>query len=96
MLVRAQYYVIFFTGIAEISNVPLTFYDAIKYLNLKNSYPTMYSLSGILFALTFIPIRVVWWPISNLGQYFLPSSAVHSTDRRERQVRGLLHIELGV
>jgi len=41
----------------------VTFYDAIKFLGLKEHFPNAYKLFGILFAISFLAIRVVWWPI---------------------------------
>lgn len=57
------YYVLFFIGVAEMTNIPLSIFDAIKFMQLKNDFPKLYSYSRVTFAVSFLIIRCVWWPI---------------------------------
>jgi len=57
------YYAPFFFGMSEISSVPLTFIDLFKqYKGLSKSYPILNELSRNLFAVSFLALRVVYWP----------------------------------
>jgi hypothetical protein len=59
---------LFFFGIAELSNVPLTIYDIFKYFkaaNFQTKYPMLYQLSQVSFALSFIVLRLIIWPIKS-------------------------------
>lgn len=59
---------LFFFGLAEISNIPLTVYDIFKY-QVKNgwqeSYAGLFKLSQVTFALSFIILRLIMWPIKS-------------------------------
>lgn len=58
-----HYYGLFFFGIAELTNVPLTFYDVFKYFpDLKAKYSMVNEVSKVVFALSFIFLRLVIWP----------------------------------
>ena len=60
----AQYQCFFFSGMVELSNIPLTLMDVFKYFpNLANAYPTLNSLSRTLFGITFIVLRLLIWPV---------------------------------
>jgi hypothetical protein len=55
---------IFYFGIAEFTNIPLTFYDIFKYFpEYKTTFPAIYEGSRVIFALTFVALRLVVWPI---------------------------------
>lgn len=54
----------FFIGLAEITNIPLTYMDLCKCKpEWKERWPNLYSLNQLVFAITFLAIRVVIWPI---------------------------------
>ena len=80
-----HYYSLFFIGIAESTNFPLTFVDATKaFKSLRNSFPRTNQVSRIAFALSFFAVRMVWWPIVSLDFWRLSLSALrqgtaHST-----------------
>lgn len=58
-----QFYSIFFGGIVELSNIPLTWIDVAKTVpSLKKAYPGMYSGARICFALLFVLLRNIMWP----------------------------------
>jgi hypothetical protein len=60
----AQYQTFFFSGIVEISNLPLTLMDIFKYFpELANAYPTINSLSRNSFGILFIILRLLIWPV---------------------------------
>jgi len=59
----AHYYALFFIGIAELTNIPLTIYDGLKYLQAKEQFPNVYNYSKMVFAVSFLAIRCAWWPI---------------------------------
>jgi hypothetical protein len=59
-----QYFFVFFCGIAELTNIPLTLYDMFKVLpEYKTSFNTLYQSSRLLFSILFIGIRLIWWHI---------------------------------
>jgi len=58
-----HYYALFFIGIAELTNIPLTIYDGLKYMQAKDQFPNLYNYSKIAFAVSFLVVRCVWWPI---------------------------------
>jgi len=59
----AQYYTLF-SGLAEITNVILSFYDGFQYLgdDYKNKFPKFYKLCQISFGISFYIIRLIYWP----------------------------------
>lgn len=53
----------FFFGVAEVTNVPLTVIDVFKYLPaLKQAYPQVNEAMRAVFAVLFIALRLVVWP----------------------------------
>lgn len=59
-----HYYGLFFFGIAELTNIPLTFVDVFKYFpKLKAKFSLVNEVSRVVFALSFIIIRLIIWPI---------------------------------
>ena len=69
----------FFFGFAEFTNVPLTFVDIFKYFpELKEKYSLVNEVSRVIFAVSFIIIRLIIWPYVSyefwLGSYDLLSS----------------------
>lgn len=57
------YYVLFFIGVAEMTNIPLSVFDALKFMKLKDEFPKLYTYSRVIFAVSFLIIRCGWWPI---------------------------------
>ena len=59
-----QYYGLFYMGVAEFTNIPLTFVDVFKYLpEAAKKFSFLNEASRIIFALAFIALRLVYWPI---------------------------------
>ena len=68
----------FFIGMAEITNIPLTWMDICKKRpEWRKRWPTAHTLCQLVFALSFIIIRMILWPIRaipvwyNLGNLML-------------------------
>lgn len=54
----------FFIGIAEITNIPLTWMDICKKKpEWRKRWPTTHTLCQLVFAISFILIRMILWPI---------------------------------
>jgi|TARA_B110000208_G_C11606255_1_gene371944 hypothetical protein len=67
-----HYYAFFFIGVAETTNVPLTIVDACRaFPRLREMYPTVNTLSRGLFAVSFLVIRVCWWPYVSYSFWLL-------------------------
>jgi hypothetical protein len=63
-----QYSTVFFFGVTELTNIPLTICDVCKFFpEYKKAFPTIYTGSRLLFSLLFIGIRLVIWPIMSFG-----------------------------
>jgi hypothetical protein len=59
-----QQYATFFIGLVELSGIPLTFIDVFKYFpGLARRYPLVNSLSRSSFAVLFLTLRVVLYPV---------------------------------
>lgn len=59
-----HYFGLYFFGIAEFTNVPLTFVDIFKYFpEMKNRVPMLNELMRYTFAVSFVLLRLVYWPI---------------------------------
>ena len=59
---------LFFFGVAELSNVPLTVYDIFKYTKpagYQEKYPKLFELTKVSFAVSFIVLRLIIWPIKS-------------------------------
>lgn len=55
---------VFFFGVAELTNIPLTMIDIFKYLPwLRQTYPWLYDLTRTAFAILFIILRLITWPM---------------------------------
>ncbi len=57
-----NYWAIFFFGITEISSVPLTIMNILKYCNRQYESSAAYKSSQIVFAFSFICVRLLFWP----------------------------------
>jgi hypothetical protein len=75
----------FFFGFAEFTNVPLTFVDIFKYFpEMKERFSLVNEVSRVVFALSFIIIRLIMWPYVSyqfwIGSYeLLSTGTAHST-----------------
>jgi len=58
-----SYYCLFFIGVAEMTNIPLSVFDSLKFMQLKNEFPSLYKYSRVTFAVSFLIIRCGVWPI---------------------------------
>jgi len=57
------YFAPFFLGVVELSSVPLAIMDHFKaFRHLKEAYPGFAELNRVLFAVSFLAMRVVYWP----------------------------------
>ena len=62
-----QYHAFFFIGYTELSNVALTYLDTCKSLpSLRERFPRMYRLVQFVFAMLFVVVRLIIWPIRTL------------------------------
>ena len=60
-----NYYALFFIGIAETSNFPLSLMDIMKGLELEPVYPKLAGVVRYTFALSFYVLRVFIWPYAS-------------------------------
>jgi hypothetical protein len=80
----AQYYALFYFGIAELTTLPLNVMETFKYLpGLAKDHSDMYSLSRLVFASSFFLIRLIFWPMVSFELWFgcqdlLRSNQAHS------------------
>ena len=59
-----HYYGMFYFGIAELTNIPLTIMDVFKYFkHWADKYPTLNSIIRTTFGVSFILLRLIMWPI---------------------------------
>ena len=70
---------LFFFGVGECTNIPLTIYDVFKrFPDLAEKYPTLNQATQAIFAVSFIAIRLIAWPIISydfwIGSFKLLSS----------------------
>lgn len=60
----AHYYDIYFAGVAEVSNVPLSLLEVFKLLpQLSDRYPRARKLARTAFGVSFCLLRLIMWPI---------------------------------
>lgn len=58
---------LFYMGVAELTNVPLTIVDIFKYFpDMAKKYSGLNEFSRISFALSFVLIRLLYWPYFSL------------------------------
>jgi hypothetical protein len=85
-----HYYALFFIGVAEVSNMPLTVVDACKaFKPLRKIVPTLNTLSRLSFAVSFVVIRIVWWPIVSFGFWQLSLEALRTGSAKNSAVVGV-------
>lgn len=81
----AHYYALFYFGIAELTTIPLNIINTFKNVpKLQKNYPSFYANIRTIFAISFLLIRTIWWPIVSYGLFLacvelLSSHDVHST-----------------
>jgi hypothetical protein len=67
----AQYYALFYFGIAEITSIPLSAINIFKYLpHLSEKYPLLYNISKNSFAIGFFIVRIFIWPCVSYDLWF--------------------------
>merc|ERR550537_2189725 len=80
-----HYYVFYFIGVAELTNVPLTLYDAMKmFPRLRELCPRVYAFAQLSFAVSFMVLRNVFWTLVSVDFWYrsiaaLTGDSVHST-----------------
>ena len=82
----AQYFVVFFYGMIELTNIPLTFMDIFKYFKaFAEQYPLLNQFTRFTFATSFIFLRLICFPIKvwpfleGSVQYIMSGEAHDST-----------------
>lgn len=73
----------FFFGVAELTNIPLTVYDVFKYfktIGFIEKYPLTYSLSSQIFGVSFIILRLIVWPYKSY-QFWVGSMDLLTTGK---------------
>jgi hypothetical protein len=59
-----HYYAVFFFGIAEVTNIPLTFVEIFDHFpDIREKMPLLNEVCRVGFAISFILIRMIAWPI---------------------------------
>ncbi len=61
-------YGLFFFGVAELTNVPLTAYDIFKYMKAakwQEKYATTFTVAKLSFAVSFVILRLIVWPMTS-------------------------------
>lgn len=75
------YYAAFFFGFTELSSVPLAFVDLFRQIpTLAKQYPAVNELSRTTFAVSFLIIRVVWFPIVMISRWWPDLYAAYAAD----------------
>ncbi|KAK3287844.1 hypothetical protein CYMTET_4663 [Cymbomonas tetramitiformis] len=80
-----HYYSIFFVGCGEVSSIPLVFVDTFKHFpDVGKRVPTFDVVCKGLFALLFVPIRCIYWPLVSfefwqLSLHLLNTQTAHNT-----------------
>lgn len=81
----AQYYALFYFGVAEASSIPLNLLDVFKYLpHLTDQYPAVQGAVKASFGISFFIIRMFYWPVLSYELFFgclelFQSGKAHST-----------------
>ena len=79
-----HYQIIYFGGVIEFSNIPLTVFDTFKHFpKLQAAMPSVFLFSKLSFALAFFVLRwFLWFPnaygMHSDSYYYLQSGSVHS------------------
>mmetsp|Transcript_14025 Transcript_14025/g.16995 ORF Transcript_14025/g.16995 Transcript_14025/m.16995 type:complete len:252 (+) Transcript_14025:114-869(+) len=76
-----HYFCTFFVGVAELSSIPLVFVDTCKqFPSIAKQFPTVEVVAKGLFALLFLSIRVIYWPIVSY-QFWIQSLDLLNTGK---------------
>ena len=81
----AQYYALFYFGVAELTTIPLNVVTIFKHLpHLSTKYPSLYQLAKTSFVTGYFIIRIFWWPVVSYELFFgckdlLTNNKAHST-----------------
>ena len=66
-----HYYILFFVGVAEVSNLPLGLMELCKLVpELKTARPQLYAASRGLFKASFFALRLVYWPLVTMRFWY--------------------------
>lgn len=67
----AQYYALFYFGVAEVSTIPLNVMTVFKHLpHLSTRFPNVYQIARNTFVIGYFIIRIFWWPIVSYELFF--------------------------
>lgn len=76
-----QYYAVYFLGCSEVSTVPLTIVDIFaKFPRLCERFPTVNSVSRLLFAFLFLVSRVIYFPILDYS-FWMDNYELHQSGK---------------
>ena len=81
----AQYYALFYFGVAELTTIPLNAVTIFKHLpHLSTQYPFLYQLARNSFVVSYFIVRIFWWPVVSYELFFgcidlLTNNKAHST-----------------
>ena len=79
-----HYQIIYFGGVIELSNIPLTVYDMFKHFpKLEKRFPSIMAASKFTFALSYVVLRLILWLVNAYGFHvdsiaYLQSGTAHS------------------
>lgn len=67
----AQYYALFYFGVAEITTIPLNIMTVYKHIpQLSAKYPNVYTNSRNVFVIGYFIVRIFWWPVVSYELFF--------------------------
>lgn len=67
----AQFYALFYFGVAELTTVPLTVVTVFRHIpQLHEQYTKIYSFMKACFAISYFVIRLLWWPCVSYDLFF--------------------------
>ncbi len=79
-----QHDAFFFFGMAELSNIPLTWIDLTRQMpNIKDDHPIVHAFFQLFFVVIFLLVRCILWPVRVLFvmyriSYFIKRGLIHS------------------
>jgi len=79
-----HYYIIFFAGVAEVSNVPLAFLELGRLLPLlPEAYPRLHGAAWAAFSVSFFTVRVLYWPTLAVRFWLDSLGTLHDNHRAQ-------------
>ena len=67
----AQYYALFYFGVAEVTTIPLNIMTIFKHVpQLSANYPNVYTNSRNVFVVGYFIVRIFWWPVVSYELFF--------------------------